>query len=454
GFSFSSPTTVSRGKDKWFLYIIGCSGIEDSLLRCANSVSTSCSYETRVMCYQPLNSEDTTTSPVPVEEKCRLAPNVDVGAVTPGEVEGIKFGDTYTSRYEYTNWKSMRVQFTMSIEFKTTSSGGVIMYAVGWRKIDFFALTLKEGRLVFSFDCGSGALNLETDQTYNDGKWHTVDFGRVDKWGKISVDGETPKEGISPGGTKALNVRRPYFLGGITPQLQGHDKIKGHLQGVLGSFDGCIRNMKINENSFGEPVREQKVSQCVANLEQGTFFNDQGGYITLFDDYEVGLDFAFNLDIRPKNLSGVILAVHGSSKSDDFILLQLVDGKVIATADNGLGEVTTTYVPRSENALCDGEWHKISVNKAKNLLLLTVDGMNAPTGTGPRGSLEIHTRDPLYIGGVPDFNRRSILVDRNFSGCMRNFEIRRGKDDSYQPKYFAGAKAITGNITLNKCPLN
>ncbi|XP_062608857.1 deleted in malignant brain tumors 1 protein-like isoform X3 [Saccostrea cucullata] len=57
GFSFSLPTTVSRRKDKWFLYIMECSGNEDSLLRCANSVSTSCSYESRVMCYQPLNSK-------------------------------------------------------------------------------------------------------------------------------------------------------------------------------------------------------------------------------------------------------------------------------------------------------------------------------------------------------------------------------------------------------------
>ncbi|XP_061192514.1 laminin subunit alpha-like [Saccostrea echinata] len=404
--------------------------------------------------FPPESEEKSTTAPVPVEEKCRLSQNVDVGSVTPGEVEGIKFGDTLTSRYQYNNWKSLRVKFTISLEFKTTSSGGVILYAVGRRKIDFFALTMKEGRLVFSFDCGSRALNLETDQTYNDGKWHTVDFGRVQKTGKISVDGETAKEGTSPGSTQALNVGRPYFLGGITPQLQAHDKVKGHLQGVLGSFDGCIRNMKINDESFGEPVQEQKVSQCVANLERGTFFNDQGGYITLYDKYYVGLDFAFNLDIRPRNLSGVILAVHSSNSSDDFILLQLVDGKVIATADNGKGEVTTTYIPRQENALCDGEWHRISVNKAKNLLLLTVDGMNAPAGTGTRGSSEINSNDPLYLGGVPDFNRRGILVDRNFSGCMRNFEIRRGKDESYQPKYFAGAKDITGDITLNKCPLN
>lgn len=42
-----------------------------------------------------------------------------------------------------------------------------------------------------------------------------------------------------------------------------------------------------------------------------------------------------------------------------------------------------------------------AVNKAKNVLLLTVDGNNAPAGTGAVGSSEINTNDPMYIGGVP-----------------------------------------------------
>lgn len=41
------------------------------------------------------------------------------------------------------------------------------------------------------------------------------------------------------------------------------------------------------------------------------------------------------------------------------------------------------------------------MNKAKNVLLLTVDGNNAPAGTGAVGSSEINTNDPMYIGGIP-----------------------------------------------------
>lgn len=51
-------------------------------------------------------------------------------------------------------------------------------------------------------------------------------------------------------------------------------------------------------------------------------------FLNTDDKYYVGLDFAFNLDIRPRNLSGVILAIHNPVENGDFILLQLVDGKV------------------------------------------------------------------------------------------------------------------------------
>ncbi|XP_022314761.2 laminin subunit alpha-like [Crassostrea virginica] len=397
-----------------------------------------------------VTSTEATEAP---EEKCRLPQSVDIESITPGEEEGIKFGDTMTSRYEYEDWKSMRVSTNIMLEFKTTSSGGVMLYATDRRKTDTVSLFMKDGYLVFAFDCGSGMLYLQTDEKYNDGKWHSVEFGRNQKTGKISVDGGTPQEGLSPGPTRSLNVRRPYFVGGITPQLQSHEKVKKHLQGVLGSFEGCMRNMKQSSESFGIPKNEQKVSSCVTNLERGSFFNDQGGYITLYDKYYVGLDFAFNLDIRPRNLSGVILAIHNPVENGDFILLQLVDGKVIATADNGQGEVTTEYVPQVENALCDGEWHHISVNKAKNVLLLTVDESNAPAGTGAVGSSEINTNDPMYIGGVPDFNLRGVQVDRNFSGCIRNFEIRRGKGELYKAQYLSSGE-VTGDVTLNKCPKN
>ncbi|XP_061193623.1 deleted in malignant brain tumors 1 protein-like [Saccostrea echinata] len=56
GFQVSLPTTINRRKDNWFLHSMYCNGNEDSLLKCARSIATSCNSEAGVMCYQSLNS--------------------------------------------------------------------------------------------------------------------------------------------------------------------------------------------------------------------------------------------------------------------------------------------------------------------------------------------------------------------------------------------------------------
>ncbi|XP_062572735.1 deleted in malignant brain tumors 1 protein-like isoform X2 [Saccostrea cucullata] len=57
GFQISLPMVGERGNDVWFLDKMDCNGDEDSLLKCARSVSTGCSYEAGVICYQTLNGQ-------------------------------------------------------------------------------------------------------------------------------------------------------------------------------------------------------------------------------------------------------------------------------------------------------------------------------------------------------------------------------------------------------------
>ena len=43
------------------------------------------------------------------------------------------------------------------------------------------------------------------------------------------------------------------------------------------------------------------------------------------DRFKVGRDLEINIEVRPRTQSGVLVAVHGRM---DFLVLQLVDGKV------------------------------------------------------------------------------------------------------------------------------
>jgi len=70
-----------------------------------------------------------------------------------------------------------RTQF--SVELKTTASDGVVLYMSNNIHVDYIALYLKDGKLSFAFNCGSGVARATTDFTYNDGQWHTVSTSYV-----------------------------------------------------------------------------------------------------------------------------------------------------------------------------------------------------------------------------------------------------------------------------------
>ena len=60
------------------------------------------------------------------------------------------------------------------LEFQTASSEAILLYLQGSVHADFVALQLTGGILVFSFNLGSGRVDIESEGTYNDGEIHTV----------------------------------------------------------------------------------------------------------------------------------------------------------------------------------------------------------------------------------------------------------------------------------------
>jgi len=67
-----------------------------------------------------------------------------------------------------------------SVELKTLSSDGVVFYMSNSQHVDFISLYLKDGRLNYAFNCGSGVALATSTFTYNDNLWHTVQYCSVD----------------------------------------------------------------------------------------------------------------------------------------------------------------------------------------------------------------------------------------------------------------------------------
>ena len=234
-------------------------------------------------------------------------------------------------------------KFRFALEFKTTFENGLIFYMRHNERADFVALFVKGGKLVYSFDCGSGPSRLSTDFRVDDGQWHSVEFSRVDNEGKLMLNGREVKvpdyTRFSVGSTKKLEVEPYLYLGGLDTAVKEEDRVKRELQftnfAAVPGFVGCLRNIKTESSvapqraggraaskmrSLGKWQKNSFVLPCSEKVESGYFFGPEGGRIRAFRKFRVGLDFDITMWIRPRNISGLLLGVKGRR---DYVILQV-----------------------------------------------------------------------------------------------------------------------------------
>jgi laminin alpha 3/5 len=277
---------------------------------------------------------------------------------------GLRFGTKPDSFIEYVKKKlpdAMVDRYRFALELKTTFENGLIFYMRHNERADFVALYLKAGRLVYSFDCGSGPSRLATEFRLDDGVWHAVEFSRVDNEGKLMVDGREVKvpdyTRFSVGSTKKLEVEASLYLGGLDATMKEEERVKRELQfttfEAVPGFVGCLRNIRTESSGAGGPIaaappqrggaaragstatassgankmrslgkwqKNSAVLPCSEKVESGYFFGPEGGRIRAFRKFRVGLDFDITMWIRPRNISGLLLGVKGRR---DYVILQV-----------------------------------------------------------------------------------------------------------------------------------
>ena len=57
----------------------------------------------------------------------------------------------------------------------------------------------------------------------------------------------------------------------------------------------------------------------------------------------------------------------------DYLILQMVDGTMTFTVDNGRGPIMAIFKPEDEFKFCDGNWHEIHGNYILDIFLEIFD---------------------------------------------------------------------------------
>ena len=137
---------------------------------------------------------------------------------------------------------------------------GILMYCSQSKdgQGDFASIAIKDGRVEFRFDTGSGPAIIKSGVPINAGAWYTVYIERKLREGKLVLStgnsddsndtGEatgisTTNIGKSPGSTRGLNIRTSLYFGGID-DFSKYVVAEG--VGVKSGFAGCIDDLKIS----------------------------------------------------------------------------------------------------------------------------------------------------------------------------------------------------------------
>lgn len=318
----------------------------------------------------------------------------------------------------------LKFGFNITLEFTSLSTEGVLLF-IG-NGSDFMSLELRGGYLVFSYNLGGDTAVLYSRQRYSDGEYHIVMLHRAGTEGSIVVDNSDVRSGRSGGSLSGLDViYLPLFVGGV-PR---HANLKGLLApGEVSrpSMFGCLSQLVVNARILNlmSPDQSEGTLGCPSAVSNVASFSGNG-YVQLMDSWTPGERFTVTLSFRTTTCFGILFYLANTDEFvRDYISLELIDGRIRFTFDNGLGAVAMESASPGKDRLCSNEWVDIVVTKNGNEGQVKVDGIVVSMQSSEFALTHITAAHPLYIGGVADGLRARQGIDTPaFDGCIRDVTL-------------------------------
>uniref|UniRef100_A0A915EU75 Uncharacterized protein n=1 Tax=Ditylenchus dipsaci TaxID=166011 RepID=A0A915EU75_9BILA len=358
--------------------------------------------------------------------------------VSHGEREdshGIRFGLAAGSRLEFDRPPhSFDRNIVFSVQLRATAANGIIMFVTNEKHSDYMALYMQDGKIFFSFGSGTAQLTIQGKQSLLDDEWHSVRAEREGTVAALFIDGRPEAENQTEG-TELIDAQPPLYIGGLPTDLVPF--ASRILPEVKSEFGGCLRDFKLNDKKFDDTGRELGTVSCAQYTENGIYLAKDGGYAIINPQFVVGQSFSFELEIKPRTKNAVQLSVGKL----EFLSLQILNGTVKFSVDNGAGVESVIFEPTADNLICDGHWHQIKLYKKKNLITLNLDGK------------------PLYFGGVPkDIKLKGLDTVEPYVGCVRILSIgkktRKRSSPPTSTSVDLSEMTLFGSVKRNSCPLN
>ncbi|XP_071744325.1 agrin isoform X3 [Lepeophtheirus salmonis] len=154
-------------------------------------------------------------------------------------------------------------KLSMSIEFKSFDSNGLIFYAQQYDngEGDFISLAIVKGYIEFRYNLGDGPVSIISSHPIKINNWHKVQAKRWHRDGILKMDSYPDVRGQTKGTLRSLDILTHPFIGGYPIKNINYLSINF---GTSDFFSGCIREFKLGHKdikiqSASEPKSRKRV---------------------------------------------------------------------------------------------------------------------------------------------------------------------------------------------------
>ncbi|XP_070156570.1 neurexin 1 isoform X1 [Polyergus mexicanus] len=339
-------------------------------------------------------------------------------------------------------WKAAK-SGSISFKIRTNEPNGLIMYSRSGAhtRQDLFAFEILGGHLYLHADLGSGPVKVRSSKTrIDDGVWHDVALRRVERDGRVTVDGNTA-DFRTPGDSTQLDLDGLLYIGGVGAPFAPLTVPPVLWTGALRQgYVGCMRDLVINghpadiagyaqqqDSGAVRPACHIQPPHCPSQpcMHNGHCLEGWNRFhcdctSTPFTGPTCGKD-ASTLHLNGTQQMTALMPEESRTQAEEVIIRFKTTrprGLLLATSlensadrlqiylDEGKAQ-TLIHIGDREKLLVAGQglnddmWHTLRFSRRSNSLKFQVDdetAIRAETQLGKQSILEFRT---LHVGGYP-----------------------------------------------------
>ncbi|XP_066503910.1 laminin subunit alpha-3 isoform X2 [Hoplias malabaricus] len=320
-----------------------------------------------------------------------------------------------------------------SLDVRTRSKNGLLLHIADKQRISRVVLFMAHGMVKLSV----GGEVLIYQKKINDGDWHNIRFSVEKHTVHLVVDGVRVPDGqLKMDEGISMVLQAPVFVGKEQVQLARAQGKPFPKKSVI----GCIRDFRFYDVLVGKPDVNCGGAPCFDGATaEGAYFDGDGSYIVLKNYFVLGMDFYLTFEVHPRNGTGLLFYCKGHQGHSFSVFLK--EAKMVVQMNDGAREYNTSVTVPSP--LCDPSFHHVTVTKSGNALELRV---GKDSDRALIHSVPSQAHETLYIGGVPEKNRKRVHVWTSFVGCMKNVQI------NQIAVSFQSLTSVFGPVNTYECP--